>query len=65
MGATLNWKRIMQHQRVSFWFEKSIPKMAARRLQHYAIFLSEFNYKVKYIKTTENSADFLSSFACY
>lgn len=39
---------------------KSIPKMAAKRLQHYAIFLSTFNYKVRHIKTSINPADFLS-----
>lgn len=39
---------------------KSIPKMAAKRLQHYAIFLSAFNYKIKHIKTNCNPADFLS-----
>ncbi|KPJ12974.1 Transposon Ty3-G Gag-Pol polyprotein [Papilio machaon] len=39
---------------------KSIPKMAAKRLQHYAIFLSAFNYKVRHIKSSENPADFLS-----
>ncbi|XP_048481264.1 uncharacterized protein K02A2.6-like isoform X1 [Plutella xylostella] len=39
---------------------KSIPKMAAKRLQHYAIFLSAFNYKVRHIKTSLNPADFLS-----
>ncbi|XP_047986360.1 uncharacterized protein K02A2.6-like [Leguminivora glycinivorella] len=39
---------------------KSIPKMAAKRLQHYAIFLSAFNYKIRHIKTSINPADFLS-----
>lgn len=39
---------------------KGIPKMAAKRLQHYAIFLSAFNYKIKHIKTNNNPADYLS-----
>ncbi|XP_063363502.1 uncharacterized protein K02A2.6-like [Cydia amplana] len=39
---------------------KAIPKMAAKRLQHYAIFLSAFNYKIRHIKTDKNPADFLS-----
>lgn len=39
---------------------KGIPKMAAKRLQHYAIFLSAFNYKIRHIKTNKNPADFLS-----
>lgn len=39
---------------------KGIPKMAAKRLQHYAIFLSAFQYKIKHIKTSVNPADFLS-----
>jgi hypothetical protein len=39
---------------------KAIPKMAAKRLQHYAIFLSAFNYKIKHVKSCNNPADFLS-----
>lgn len=39
---------------------KGIPKMAAKRLQHYAIFLSAFQYKIKHIKTNVNPADYLS-----
>ncbi|KAG7296766.1 hypothetical protein JYU34_020702 [Plutella xylostella] len=39
---------------------KSIPKMAAKRLQHYAIFLSAFKYKVRHIKSSVNPADYLS-----
>lgn len=39
---------------------KGIPKMAAKRLQHYAIFLSAFTYKIRHIKTSLNPADFLS-----
>lgn len=39
---------------------KGIPKMAAKRLQHYAIFLSAFNYIIRHVKTTDNPADYLS-----
>lgn len=41
---------------------KGIPKMAVKRLQHYAIFLSAFNYKIRHIKTHLNPADFLSRY---
>ncbi|XP_063543169.1 uncharacterized protein K02A2.6-like [Cydia strobilella] len=34
--------------------------MAAKRLQHYAIFLSAFNYTIKHISTDRNPADYLS-----
>lgn len=39
---------------------KSIPKMAAKRLQHYAIFLSAFSYKIKHIPSNKNPADYMS-----
>lgn len=39
---------------------KAIPKMAAKRLQHYAIFLSAFNYTIRHIGTDKNPADYLS-----
>lgn len=39
---------------------KGIPRMAAKRLQHYAIFLSAFSYKIKYISSDKNPADYLS-----
>lgn len=39
---------------------KAIPKMAAKRLQHYAIFLSAFNYTIKHIRTDKNPADYIS-----
>lgn len=39
---------------------KGIPKMAAKRLQHYAIFLSAFSYKIRHIPTNKNPADYLS-----
>lgn len=34
--------------------------MAAKRLQHYAIFLSAFNYTIKHIRTDKNPADYIS-----
>lgn len=37
-----------------------IPKMAARRLQYWSIFLSGFNYEIKHIKSKNNPADYLS-----
>lgn len=36
--------------------------MACRRLQHWAIFLSGFHYKVYHIKTNTNPADYLSRY---
>jgi hypothetical protein len=39
---------------------KGIPRMAAKRLQHYAIFLSAFTYKIRHIPTCKNPADYLS-----
>jgi phage FluMu protein Com len=39
---------------------KSIPRMAAKRLQHYAIFLSAFTYTIRHISTDRNPADYLS-----
>lgn len=39
---------------------KAIPKMTAKRLQHYAIFLSAFDYKIRHIKSSLNPADYLS-----
>ncbi|XP_063532135.1 uncharacterized protein K02A2.6-like isoform X1 [Cydia strobilella] len=40
--------------------KKGIPKMACKRLQHWAIFLSGFNYTIQHIKTDCNPADYLS-----
>lgn len=40
--------------------KRGIPQMAANRLQRYAVFLSGYKFKVKYIKSSENGADFLS-----
>lgn len=41
---------------------KGIPKMAAKRLQHYAIFISAFSYKIRHIPTHKNPADYLYRF---
>ncbi|KAG6438794.1 hypothetical protein O3G_MSEX000230 [Manduca sexta] len=37
-----------------------IPKMAARRLQYWSIFLSGFDYEIQHIKSNNNPADYLS-----
>lgn len=43
-----------------FGEHKGIPQMAAGRLQRWALFLSNFNYSLKYIKGTTSKADGLS-----
>lgn len=40
--------------------EKGIPEVSANRLQRYAIFLSAYNFKIEYVSSAHNSADFLS-----
>lgn len=37
-----------------------VPEVSANRLQRYAIFLSAYNYKIEYVRSAHNSADFLS-----
>lgn len=39
---------------------KGVPEVSANRLQRYAIFLSAYNYKIEYIRSADNSADYLS-----
>lgn len=39
---------------------KGIPEISANRLQRYALFLSAYNYSIEYIKSADNSADYLS-----
>lgn len=39
---------------------KGIPEISANRLQRYAIFLSAYNYKIEYVSSANNAADFLS-----
>ncbi|XP_046975644.1 uncharacterized protein K02A2.6-like [Vanessa cardui] len=39
---------------------KGVPEMSANRLQRYALFLSGYNYKIEYIRSSDNSADYLS-----
>ncbi|XP_026327853.1 uncharacterized protein K02A2.6-like [Hyposmocoma kahamanoa] len=39
---------------------KGIPEMSANRLQRYALFLSSYNYKIEYVRSADNSADYLS-----
>lgn len=42
-----------------------IPKMAAKRLQYWSIFLSGFDYKIQHIKSKNNPADYLSRVTTY
>lgn len=39
---------------------KGIPEMSANRLQRYALFLNSYNYVIEYIRSIDNSADYLS-----
>ncbi|CAK1588892.1 unnamed protein product [Parnassius mnemosyne] len=39
---------------------KGIPEVSANRLQRYAMFLAAYNYKIEYISSKHNSADYLS-----
>ncbi|CAK1597910.1 unnamed protein product [Parnassius mnemosyne] len=39
---------------------KGIPEVSANRLQRYAMFLSAYNYTIEYIRSADNSADYLS-----
>ncbi|XP_026316320.1 uncharacterized protein K02A2.6-like [Hyposmocoma kahamanoa] len=39
---------------------KGIPEVSANRLQRYAIFLGGYNYIIEYIRSADNSADYLS-----
>ncbi|XP_028042295.1 uncharacterized protein K02A2.6-like [Bombyx mandarina] len=40
--------------------QRGIPEVSANRLQRYAIFLSGYNYVIEYVKSADNSADYLS-----
>lgn len=39
---------------------KGVPEVSANRLQRYAMFLSAYNYSIEYIRSGDNSADYLS-----
>ncbi|XP_061715253.1 uncharacterized protein K02A2.6-like [Cydia pomonella] len=39
---------------------RGIPEVSANRLQRYAMFLSGYNYKIEYVRSADNNADFLS-----
>ncbi|KAG6464303.1 hypothetical protein O3G_MSEX014427 [Manduca sexta] len=39
---------------------KGIPEVSANRLQRYALFLSGYNYRIEYVSSNNNCADFLS-----
>ncbi|XP_026747201.1 uncharacterized protein K02A2.6-like [Trichoplusia ni] len=43
-----------------FGADRGIPEMSANRLQRYALFLSSYNYKIEYVRSADNSADYLS-----
>ncbi|KAJ2953009.1 hypothetical protein O0L34_g7390 [Tuta absoluta] len=40
--------------------QNGIPVISANRLQRYAMFLSAYNYVIEYVRSSNNSADFLS-----
>ncbi|XP_063358759.1 uncharacterized protein K02A2.6-like [Cydia amplana] len=40
--------------------ERGIPEVSANRLQRYAMFLSGYNYVIEYVRSADNSADYLS-----
>ncbi|CAB3254664.1 unnamed protein product [Arctia plantaginis] len=39
---------------------RGVPEVSANRLQRYAMFLSGYNYTIEYIRSADNSADYLS-----
>ncbi|XP_049874494.1 uncharacterized protein K02A2.6-like [Pectinophora gossypiella] len=39
---------------------RGVPEVSANRLQRYALFLGGYNYTIEYIRSQDNSADFLS-----
>lgn len=39
---------------------KGVPEVTANRLQRYAIFLNAYNYKIEYVRSKDNCADYLS-----
>ncbi|KAG7304206.1 hypothetical protein JYU34_011144 [Plutella xylostella] len=43
-----------------FGSKKGVPELAANRLQRYALFLTAYNFKIEYVKSENNVADFLS-----
>lgn len=45
---------------IIFGKNRGIPEVSANRLQRYAIFLSAYNYEIKFITSAANTADFLS-----
>jgi hypothetical protein len=40
--------------------DKGVPEVSANRLQRYALFLSAYNYRIEYVSSAHNTADFLS-----
>lgn len=45
---------------IIFGNHRGIPEVSANRLQRYAIFLSAYNYVIEYVKSVNNTADYLS-----
>ncbi|XP_044764458.1 uncharacterized protein K02A2.6-like [Coccinella septempunctata] len=43
-----------------FGNKKSIPQFSANRLRRWAVILSNYDYEIEYVKSTENNADALS-----
>ncbi|KAG7301819.1 hypothetical protein JYU34_013203, partial [Plutella xylostella] len=43
-----------------FGSHKGVPEVSANRLQRYSLFLSSYNYVIEYVRSAENTADFLS-----
>ncbi|RVE45029.1 hypothetical protein evm_010308 [Chilo suppressalis] len=43
-----------------FGLQKGIPEVTTNRLQRYAIFLAAYNYKITYVPSSANIADYLS-----
>ncbi|XP_052749157.1 uncharacterized protein K02A2.6-like [Galleria mellonella] len=42
--------------------EKGVPQMTESRLQRYALFLAAYNYKIEFVSSGNNVADYLSRF---
>lgn len=42
--------------------DKGVPQMTEARLQRYALFLAAYNYKIEYVSSLSNVADYLSRF---
>lgn len=43
-----------------FGSKKGVPEVSANRLQRYALYLASYNYEIRYVRSANNTADFLS-----